>query len=106
MACMDKTTKAFVIAACSVVIATPVAWLGMEYLKARRIDELQRVAQEEEVEKARIATRTSACYDRSRVIYPLSVDTTMEELEEQTNWLTSCIESTKPVESFASQLEQ
>mgnify|MGYP001322731072 CR=1 FL=1 len=97
---MDKTTKTFVIAACSVVIATPLDWLGMEYLKARRIDELQRVAREEEVEKARIANRTSACYDRVRVIYPLSVDTTMEEIKEKTNWLTSCIDSAEPVEKF------
>lgn len=38
---MDKTTKAFVIAACSVVILTLVFWIGYQVLQSTQI-ELQR----------------------------------------------------------------
>ena len=34
---MDKTTKVFIIAACSVVIATPVAWLGLQAFRQVQI---------------------------------------------------------------------
>ena len=35
---MDKTTKGFIIAACSFIIATPVAWLGLQAFRQVQVN--------------------------------------------------------------------
>jgi len=42
---MDKTTKGFVIAACSVIIATPVVWIGMQVLEQVQINAIRQAAE-------------------------------------------------------------
>ena len=105
---MDKTTKAFVIAACSVVIATPVVWLGTEILKAYRYNEFQRAVQEKaeldqqkKAERDRKVNRSLPCIKEADELFPLSSDgNIMEQITEKSNWLESCVDSNEPVETF------
>ena len=52
---MDKTTKGFIIAACSVIIATPVAWLGLQVFQQAQINAARQAA--EKAEAAAIAEK-------------------------------------------------
>ena len=100
---MDQSTKTFVIAACSVVIAAPLVWLGLEFLKARRMDEIQRTTQQEAAEQERQDGRTMLCNDKAATLFPPFSEPSLEEINEKSQWISSCIQSITPVETFAVQ---
>ncbi len=84
---MDKTTKAFVIAACSVVIAIPVVWIRSQVREANLIEFEQRLDQEIDSEKQRQTNREWLCQQRA-------------DWDEQLNaaWVGKCMRSTAPVD--------
>ena len=99
---MDKTTKAFVIAACSVVIATPVVWLGLEFLRGQRLEALRAEQHAQKLEKARRTLRAVPCYDKSKGFFDPNNQLILDSkvIEVQAEWISSCVESTVPVEEF------
>ena len=56
---MDKITKAFVIGACSVVIATPVVWLGLQIHQGNQRKITEKIYQQQQHEAEITAERES-----------------------------------------------
>ncbi len=98
---MDKTTKAFVIGACSVVIAIPVIWIGSQVNneiqrageQRRRDDDRQRLR----AEMDRRSSRGELCTDR------LFRDDSLEEKNDPElgpAWIGACMQSRLPVDEY------
>ena len=77
---MDNTTKAFVIAACCVVIAVPVVWIADGFLmewnrlnekKVRQIVKDQKTAQKR-------SQRIGPCMDRANELFPTGTGNSSE----------------------------
>ncbi len=94
---MDKTTKGFVIGACSVVIAVPVVWIGSQvsesYLIQQQIDTVK-------AEKSRKAKRIHPCTDRANSEAVDLFDETegWRAKEAMAAWIALCMRSTAPVD--------
>lgn len=103
---MDKTTKAFVIAACSVVIATPVVWIGWQFRQAYLIEQDRLASIRVNEEQARQQKRTIPCSRRSDVVFELNtghdrLNTSPTDLYRQEAWIDLCVRSTAPVDEVA-----
>ena len=98
---MDKLTKGFVIAACSVVVATPIVWLAGQVLEARRQAEIRAQELEDQAERNRKVSRVIPCKERADALFPtpthLDINSTMSQISLRSKFLTRCTDSTKPV---------
>lgn len=94
---MDNLTKGFVIAACSVVIATPIVWFGGRVLEARRQEQLSALRAEEQAEKERRMARVPDCHSRAVELFPFRTDAPPDYISKKAAFLTRCVDSTKPV---------
>ncbi len=99
---MDKTTKAFVIGACSVVIAIPVIWIGSQVINGIQRSANQRQLNEVQRELDRRMKRFVPCSNRifresSRLLeeqYGLEMEL------ERNAWIEDCKRSRLPVDEF------
>ena len=89
---MDKTTKAFVIAACSVVIATPVVWVGLQVVQQMQIN-AARVAAEKKA--AAEAAETNRQLDR---LDPCREIALSKYKDQYAAFLTKCVVSALPID--------
>ena len=98
---MDKTTKGFIIAACSVIIATPVAWLGLQVFQQVQINAARQAAEKAEAaaiaEKKRRDDRDNPCWDRAKADWPLPV-LNYDDWLRKPKWVGRCKKSTLPVD--------
>ena len=98
---MDRLTKGVVIAACSVVIAAPIVWVGRQYLELRRQTEIQEQAQKAQEERNRRVSRAAPCKDRADELNPISLEqdteSMMAQIKVNSAFIARCVDSTKPV---------
>ena len=94
---MDKTTKAFVIGACSVVIAVPVVWIGSQVSEAYLTHKAEKARLERNALRRR---RTNECRTRASVLFP--EETALDEwtYKERREWLEKCQGESAPVEQL------
>ena len=99
---MDKVTKGFVIAACSVVIATPIVWFGGQVLEARRQAEVQAQELKDQAERSRRVSRAVPCKDRADELNPIhwtpSEESMTAQIKANAAFISRCVASTMPVE--------
>lgn len=99
---MDKTTRGFVIAACSVVIAIPVVWIGWQFRQAYLIEQARLAGVRVNEEQARQKQRRIPCSRRSDVVFELPPHLMSPvDLYRQEAWIDLCMKSTLPVDEVA-----
>lgn len=100
--CMDKTTKNFVIAACSVVIAAPVVWLGVQVINGINRAQQQRLQDELRAEQIRQSQRYGPCSRRIDREGARLLDETegWRGIQEKTAWTAACQKSFLPIAEF------
>ena len=99
---MDRTTKAFVIAACSVIIAVPVIWLGAQVVNSIQRAQQQRQLEDHEAEVFRQKQRYGPCsrrVDREGARLLDETEGWRGDLEKR-GWISACQKSRLPVEEF------
>ena len=102
---IDKTTRGFVIAACSVVIEIPVVWIGWQFRQAYLIEQERQAAIRVVEEQARQKQRRIPCSRRSDDVYGITtgharVKMSRQKLREQDAWIDLCVKSTAIVEEL------
>jgi len=114
---MDKTTKSFIIAACGVIIATPLVHLAFYVIQKvhqqNQINLARQAAEKEAIAKAKVAAadyraanRMQSCNRRVKLRWP-DLDENgeyilynSEESRRYSEWRTKCWRSTLPVDQL------
>lgn len=94
------------IAACCVVIAVPVAWIGGQFRQAYLIEQTRLAMSRVDEEEARQKQRRSPCSRRSDVVFELNtghdrLKMSPTDLYQQEAWIDLCMRSTAPVDEVA-----
>ena len=97
---MDKTTKAFVIAACSIVISIPVFWIGSWVWQSSQKEQQRRVAVALADEKHRQSMREWPCKSRAQWEADELFGNELVAATDSPQWIDMCIKATVPVENF------
>ena len=97
---MDKTTKAFVIAACSTVISIPVFWIGSQVWQSSQIEQQRRVTAALADEKHRQSMREWPCKSRAQWEAEDLFGNELVAATDSPQWIDMCVQATVPVEEF------
>ena len=97
---MDKITKAFVIGACSVVIAIPVFWIGSQVWQTSHNEQQRRVTASLVDERHRQSMREWSCRSRAQWEAEELFGNKLVAASDSPQWIDMCVKATVPVEDF------
>ena len=101
---MDKTTKAFVISTCSVVIAALLVWIGLQLRQTYLFEQARMVRIRADEEQARQKQRQNPCDNRASEIFGYGgtaferSEQSLSEIAKRQRWVDRCVTSTAPVD--------
>ena len=101
---MDKTTKAFVISTCSVVIAALLVWIGSQLRQTYLFEQARMVRIRANEEQARQKQRQFPCDRRASEIFGYgggAYEKTQQSFADNLKrhrWVDRCVTSTAPVD--------